>query len=77
VDTVAGVRQFQIVQHDVHRFTVHLLGTPGLAEPIRTNIRDYLGSPDAEIAIEHFEEIERTRTGKFHALICEIPHEDK
>ncbi|MCG3129410.1 MAG: hypothetical protein FLDDKLPJ_00137 [Phycisphaerae bacterium] len=71
---VEHVREAQIVQEEADRFVVRVVPAPGYdagsAELIRRNLSDRVG--DVRIDVVTVEAIERTRAGKFRAVISRV-----
>jgi phenylacetate-CoA ligase len=75
---VPDIREVQIVQTDVSKFTVRISPldlTVGVTEQARTMLREKLTDlvGPAEVAFEEFEAIPRGPNGKFRTVLCEIP----
>jgi len=70
-----GIAAAQVVQDDWGRFRLRILPgrtyTEAAGNRARKILREYLG--EGEITIELVEQIERTMSGKFRALVCNIP----
>jgi len=70
-----GIAEAQIVQNDYDKFVVRIV--PGRdysdadGQSIVTNLGHRVG--DADIRIEIVDKIERTKSGKFRAVICNLP----
>lgn len=71
---VEHVREAQIIQEEADRFVVRVVPAPGYdaatAETIRRNLADRVG--DARIDVISVDRIERTRAGKFRAVINRV-----
>jgi phenylacetate-CoA ligase len=74
-----GIAAAQVVQDDWDKFRLRIM--PGKtytdAEGRRAAniLREYLG--EGEIALEVVEEIERTASGKFRAIVCNLPKDER
>lgn len=71
------IRQFQVVQEQIHRFTVRAVprGTPDLA-PFESRIRARFSEefgPETQLAFQYMDGIPRSPGGKYFAAICAIP----
>ena len=72
-----GIAAAQVVQDDWGLFRLRIV--PGESysdaegERAAKTLRGYLG--EGEIRVELVDEIERTASGKFRALVCNIPNE--
>jgi len=66
----------QIVQSDYERVILRILRGPGYLEEhglkVAAEIRKRMGD-DIQVTIEYPERIERTRGGKFRAIVCNVP----
>jgi phenylacetate-CoA ligase len=72
---VKGVAETQIVQEDYDLFRVRLVPAEGYGDTdgqkIVANLAERLG--DVEIHLELTDKIERTKSGKFMAVVCNLP----
>ena len=72
---VSGIREAQIVQDDYEKFRIRVV--PGKTystmdgDKIMNNLAQRVG--EAEIRVELVDEIERTKSGKFKAVVCNLP----
>ena len=76
VRALPTVRKSQVIQHDVHRFTIRYVSTEAPSEGARGEIRrelEELAGPGAEFRFERVDDIPRTGRGKYMSALCEIP----
>lgn len=74
-----NVKEAQVRQDRLDRFVVHVVPAPGFsgddARRIRENLRLHVG--DVEIHVEPVPSIERTASGKFRAVVCALPEDQR
>ncbi len=69
---IAGVRQWQLEQCDVHRFIFRMIQSSDLEKTTADKLRSYLRAvlgPDSAIVLEPVEKFPRTSGGKFYPFI--------
>jgi len=76
---VEGIKEAQVVQERVDLFRILVVPAPGFGEhdvlKLRANMRIHVG--DTVVEVEPVDAIERTRAGKFRAVVCRIPAAEK
>lgn len=69
-----GIAEAQIIQHDYDKFTIKVVPTkdykPRDGQDIKHRLLERLGK--GEVLVELVDNIERTKTGKFKAVICNL-----
>jgi phenylacetate-CoA ligase len=74
-----GIAEAQIVQDDFDRFRIRIVPGKGYSEAdgrvLAKNLMQRTG--EADIQVELVESIERTRAGKFKAVVCNLPDDVK
>ncbi len=75
----SGIAEAQIVQISLREIVVRFVGSEGFEKAIERTIasrlQDRMG--DIEVHFERVEKIERTASGKFRAVVCELPAEER
>jgi phenylacetate-coenzyme A ligase PaaK-like adenylate-forming protein len=66
-----GMRQYQVIQHDLDTFTVRVVADRRLDAEIRAALAAHFGAP-VEVRVEAVDAIPRGPNGKFYASICEL-----
>jgi phenylacetate-CoA ligase len=76
---IENIREAQVVQVDVDRFVIRVVPTPAFsafeATALVSNMRLHVGP--CRIEVEQVASIERTRSGKFRAVVCQVPVQEK
>ena len=69
------VREYQIIQNDIDRFTVRIVPSIAITDSEKSRILDTIQAhhPDAAFTIEPVRELPRTRAAKLKAFVNEIP----
>jgi len=74
-DSSQHIKEAQIVQEDLDRFTINVVRAPGWsdhdAEALRHALQERVG--DVEVTIQPVSHIERTWAGKFRVFISKLP----
>ncbi len=66
-----GMRQFQVIQEELRKFTVKVVGPPEIDPGIRAAFLQEFGYPP-HLDIVHVEDIPRDPSGKFSISICKV-----
>jgi phenylacetate-CoA ligase len=76
---IANIREAQVVQEELDRFSILVIPTDEFDEQegkkIEHNMHIHVGNVTVEI--KQVAEIPRTRSGKFRAVLCNLPEETK
>ena len=76
---VHAIKEAQVVQESLNRFTIYIVPALGFDETVITtiqqNMRIHVG--EVETAVNPVQSIPRTASGKFRAVICRLTADDK
>jgi hypothetical protein len=76
---VTNIKEAQVVQEDLNLFAVYVVPTEGFTqhdvEKIKGNMRLHVG--DIQTQVNTVPAIARTQGGKFRAVICNLPAEQR
>ena len=67
-----GMGRYQVIQHDIDRFTVKVVADRNLDAEIRTALERHFGYQLGEVRIQYVDDIPLGPNGKFYATICEV-----
>ncbi|HEX4086373.1 MAG TPA: hypothetical protein VHY22_15770 [Chthoniobacteraceae bacterium] len=70
-EDLPGIRQYQVIQEAIHRFTVNLVITQKVDAEVRAIFLKEFGYEN-QVDIVYMDEIPRDPNGKFYASICKV-----
>ena len=70
-EELPGIRQYQVIQEELHRFTVNLVVTQNVDAEVRAAFLKEFGYEN-QIDTVYMDEIPRGANGKFYASICKV-----
>ena len=76
---IPGIREGQVIQESLTGFTLRIVAPQGLAEDQRQLVQARMATRlgPVQVTLELVDQIERTERGKFKAVICRLPREQR
>jgi hypothetical protein len=67
-----GMRQYQVIQEELERFTVRVSSAAPFDREIRAALQAHFGYEPERIDVEYVERIPRDASGKLHLSVCRV-----